>query len=1133
MIALMLAMNNLQAPSHLPPTTTTVAIVFKQASYQLPQGIFVLFHSQQHNRSLGYPASYIGRLKSDHCWAQALLVIGSGGSILNPGPTKFPRGYCSKPVKSNQHAVCCDDCDIWYHVRCMSMSPEVYQALNNSYTSWICCACGLPNFASSLFSSHSSVSCSNSFGSLSSPLMSNITTDHILSSPVATSSPRSSSKQRRKHSKPPNIVIANLQGIRSKSAELEHLLRDEDNDIVIATETHLGPDVNNAEIVPPDFAVFRKDRNSSGGGVLIAVRTCFQAIPRPDLDTNCEIIWIELLTQGQSTFIGSFYRPPSADLSTIEALDESLQKTTQVAANRQIILGGDFNLPSIDWDKLTTKTPARDASQCTRMLDIARDYFLNQLVLDPTRVGTSSANILDLLFASKPDLVNDVKVSPGISDHHLVKAQLNRHARIGKRIYRQVFDFNKGNTEGYCEDMKCFADHFVNNNTSSQSIEEIWFDFKNAILSAAEKHFPTKTVGSGPKRNPWFNRNLGRFCRKKQRLFKSAKSSNSSAAWNKYKSHRKKTTREINKTRNDYVSNLLGENLQSNPKKFWSYIKSLKQDNVSIPPLKVNNQTITDSKSKANALNNYFKSVFTTDYTATQPPAETSPFPSIDNVTVTTPGIVKLINNLKPNKASGPDQVSVRLLKLVPDESAKILQVIFQQSLSTGTIPSDWKHAFVTPIHKKGTRSDPTNYRPISLTCISCKLLEHILSNHIMKHLDHHSLLSPLQHGFRKKHSCESQLIITIHDLAKALDNHHQTDLILLDFSKAFDSVSHRKLIQKCNYYGIRGQVLSWVNAFLSDRSQVTLVDGDFSDTCCVTSGVPQGSVLGPLLFLLFINDLPDGITSNIRLFADDCALYLQLQSNNAERLLQADLDKLSIWSNENHLRFNPTKCCTIHVTKMKKPSKFIYHLYGYPLAETDVHPYLGVHIKSDLRWNAHIDLVTKKASRILGLLRRNLYHCSPAVKSHAYLCLVRPILMYASPVWDPFTLRNVNKLEMVQRRAARFVFNKYSRHDSVTTLLTDLGWSSLTSLREQDRLCMMYKVLNNLTAINYNDYVTFSESVTRRRNDLKLNVFSPSINCFKYSFFPRTVTEWNVLSNSVVHSSSVSSFRAALSVRN
>ena len=256
-----------------------------------------------------------------------------------------------------------------------------------------------------------------------------------------------------------------------------------------------------------------------------------------------------------------------------------------------------------------------------------------------------------------------------------------------------------------------------------------------------------------------------------------------------------------------------------------------------------------------------------------------SNMPGMGRNTVTTKSISNLLAKLNSSKATGPDQIPIRLLKTAGNVIAPVLRIIYQQSLDSGDLLSDWTNTFVSPIFKKGSRCDPSNYRPISLTCVLCKILEHIISSNIMNDLDQYSLLSPLHHGFRKVFCCESQLVLTIHDLDRNFDNGLQTDLILLDFSKAFDSVLHQRLVSKVASYGIRNHTLSWIKGFQKNRTQVTVVDDESSGACTVTSSVPQGSVLDPLLFLLYINDLPAGSSSQIRLFADDCIVYLELST--------------------------------------------------------------------------------------------------------------------------------------------------------------------------------------------------------------------------------------------------------------
>ena len=249
-------------------------------------------------------------------------------------------------------------------------------------------------------------------------------------------------------------------------------------------------------------------------------------------------------------------------------------------------------------------------------------------------------------------------------------------------------------------------------------------------------------------------------------------------------------------------------------------------------------------------------------------------------ISITTSGISKLLQNLNIHKAMGPDQISAKILRELQDILALILEIIFNHSLNTGIVPSDWKMANITPLFKKGDRSQPNNCRPISLISIVSKLFEHILSSNIRKHFESNNILYHGQHGFRQFHSCETQLISVVQDLTLNFDEDIQTDLVSMDFAKAFDTVPHHRLLYKLQWYGIQGKVHQWISNFLTNRRQKVILGNAHSSLVDVSSGVPQGTVIGPILFLIHINDLPDRVRySTIRLFADDCIIYRPIKS--------------------------------------------------------------------------------------------------------------------------------------------------------------------------------------------------------------------------------------------------------------
>ena len=607
----------------------------------------------------------------------------------------------------------------------------------------------------------------------------------------------------------------------------------------------------------------------------------------------------------------------------------------------------------------------------------------------------------------------------------------------------------------------------------------------------------------------------------------------------KYKQLKHQVQKEQRHAYNTYIEKLILDlptndpdqsfNNQSKPKKLFSFIKSLRTDNSGVAPLKKEGQLVADTKQKANILNEQFKSVFTTESIDNIPNKGVSPHPDIPPLTITTPGIRKLLDNINSHKASGPDNISGRILKDLQNFTAPILTIIFQKSLQTGCIPTDWKHANVAPAYKKGEKYNGANYRPISLTCISCKIMEHVITKHVLNHLESNNLLYDLQHGFRHSRSCETQLLSFVQEIAANSDKNIQTDLIIMDFAKAFDKVPHQRLLYKLKFYGIKNQTLTWISAFLSNRTQTVVLDGESSDIAPVTSGVPQGTVLGPVLFLVYINDLSEYMkSSQLRLFADDSIIYKTIKSQKDCDSLQEDLDAAARWESDWLMAFHPDKCSVLTITNKKNPVKHNYLLHNHTLESVSSAKYLGITLQSDLKWTQHANNIVANANKSLGFLKRNLKTSNTNIKSQAYLSLVRPKLEYACSVWNPHTAEHCNKIEMVQRRAARYACNRYHNTSSVTDMLQTLTWPSLQQRRLKTKLIMFYKIVHHIVAVPTTILIPTDPRI-RQFHPFTYRHLHAFKDPYKYSFFPNTIIHWNLLPQTIVLCPTVNTFREQL----
>lgn len=885
--------------------------------------------------------------------------------------------------------------------------------------------------------------------------------------------------------------------------------------VVIGTESWLDNTISDSEMFPSGYTVYRKDRNCHGGGVFVLIQDSIASNSISIEADSCETVWCKILLQnGSSVAIGSFYRPPG--IRTAHPLFQ-LSNVLLSLQTTHVILGGDFNFPDVEWKSFK---PVLNTTffLYTTFREMINAHSLFQFVEAPTRIGGDSANILDLFLCSEPDLVSSVVTVPGISDHEVVVTKMSCSAKNRRaQAPRKVFSYEKGDYPSLSRELDAFFPEFQSH-SSSLDMNAQWNFFKTKIMSLTQTFIPSCII-SARRRNdkPWLSRELRSKINRKNRLYRKYCQVPDPALLSKMKEIGKMVTKAMRRAQEMYLCDL-GEKLKTNPKEVWKYVKNKSNSRPTIPDIMDGINYESNTEAKAQGFNTYFQSVFSHPVNTCSLCQNDGSLPQMNDIEISERGVVLLLEKINVHSAPGPDCISNFVLKNCAVSIAPFLTLMYKTSLEQCVLPADWKNANVIPVYKSGDKTKKCNYRPISLTSVCCKTLENIIYTNLMNHLQSNNFFSPLQHGFRAGFSCDTQLVEFTHDIAASINSGLQVDCIFLDFQKAFDSVSHVLLLQKLHCLGIPNALLMWIEAYLSERQQCVILDGVCSSSVGVLSGVPQGSVLGPLLFLIFINDISDNLSSRVRLYADDCCIYSNITSEADTVQLQNDLNSIVSWCDSWRMTLNLSKCKLVRFTNKKQPRISNYVMAGATLPVETEYKYLGVIFSANLSWNAHINYLTLKASRVLNFLRRNFRQAPTKLKETLYISNVRPILEYACSAWDPSTKSNIEALERVQARAARFVASNYNFTIRSADIRSGLQWPLLADRRKYLRLSLFYSIFMNKTGIDKDQYIRPPTYVSPRTDhSLKLREYTSRINAFKYAFFPRTTHEWNGLPEEIV----------------
>ena len=934
-------------------------------------------------------------------------------------------------------------------------------------------------------------------------------------------------------------LSTNADGLDNKMHELELLVAEGGHDVVVVTETLAKRQTQDKTIFNlPGYACFASDE---GRGVCVFVKRNLEVTRVTEMEKIFQpAVFIRFLNlREQELILGAVYRSPNSSPEQNQKLNTLIEKCIPTNNKQLLVVTGDFNFPGIKWS-VPTSCNSTD-HPATKFLDIIESKYLCQKVTENTHHrAMQNPTMIDLVLTNDNERVGDIGYLPPLGkSHHAVldfEVQVNVDLGRDETSEKTKYLVNKGDYEG----MRSYIGGLPWKEKVSYDldVDECWEVIKQELDNAIKKFVPTRGGKGRPKGRK--SRPVGLQVpqtmldkiRQKRLAYKRYKKYRSTENYNTYARARNQVKWESRKLTKMKEIHLARE-VKNNPKVFYQYVSRKSKPKESVSNLRRADGSLTESNAeKAKVLNEFFSSVFTQEPDKDLPEFNLEGMiPEVSTVEISETQVKKALLNLKPAKSPGPDGIHPRYLRELASELAYPLKILFDLCIKKGKIPSPWKIAEVRPIFKKGSKSEPGNYRPVSLTSVICKVFETFIRDKLSEHITQSNLLYEHQFGFTKGRSCITQLLTTIFDWMDSLDDGSPVDVVYLDLRKAFDTVPHRRLFHKLEGYGIKGPLLSVVKDFLTGRSQYVSVNGQNSATMDVTSGVPQGSVLGPILFTYYINDMPRGIENLLKIFADDTKLYANVGREENKTSLQKDLDRLVQWTNDWLLNFNTGKCSVLHVGRYNKKENYTMKTDDttrQTLKKTEAERDLGVMVDSELKFCEHVEMTVRKANQIAGLLMKTITYKSRDVMVPLFKSLVRSILEYGNPLWNPILKKHVNLIENVQRRFTRSIIGCQGLEYQERLKALDLP--SLEFRRLRGDLIEVYKIMHGLyDPITTKSLFCLSKNTNTRGHNLKLDLRQTNTNLYHHFFTNRVIIPWNSLPPEVVNATSVNAFKNRL----
>ena len=778
---------------------------------------------------------------------------------------------------------------------------------------------------------------------------------------------------------------------------------------------------------------------------------------------------------------------------------------------------GDFNMPYIDWKELSSSNKAGK-----QFLKFCTNLSLNQKIDKPT---FKSGSILDLLLCDdiSSALLNSVEILPPLTttcDHNTITFSLfiENMEKLNTNP-GEFFCYQKGNYDAINSELNTINwEHIFS--SLDFNIQHIYDHFILIVKTLTNKYIPTskfKTTVRQPK-------HITKLAKRKTVLYRKYKLD--SSLKNEYKELSLNYDKAVSNWHNTVETRLCESGDTSS---FYKYARKKLKNYSSIPPLTTSAQTqVTDHAEKAEIFNEYFQSIFIADDGKSldlNQRIDSKNF--LNTLYIDVESVSAVINNLSSKSSLTPEGIPSIFVKKTGSAIKNFLSMLFNLSIQTNQLPWQWKFSLISPIHKKDSKSLPKNYRPVAQTSVIGRMEEKLLSSHILDHLYTNNLLSTNQHGFLPRRSSSTQLLGALNDWISMRKNSKTVNIIYTDLAKAFDKVSHPKLLEVLKSYGISGDVYNWLQNFLTNRTQSVVVKSHRSNPLPITSGVPQGSVIGPILFLLYIDDISKECSANSKvcLFADDAKIYSTDSTD-----LQMSLNRISSFFRNRQLELAPQKCEFLRIGAQTNPHVFTIENNQIQTAHSVKD--LGIHISQDLKWKTHVNKIASRAFQRCHQVLKSFSSRNVWTLLNAYTTFIRPTVEYATTIWNPYIEKDKKTVERVQKFFTKQICQRCNiPFDSYSDRLYKLDLKTLEYRRLEFDILMFYKFMNGLVDIKKSEFFTMSASrYNTRSHELCIRPNLINTNQLQHKFFiNRCTSVWNNLPAELVKCQSYLLFRSKL----